>query len=312
MLPIEVWYKILNFLTVKDLKNIRICSKLFQSIGNEILFRNCIFNRKLKLDDLFHLPIAYLNNRYISHWTPALFPQTLKEITLSNRSPIIEPKTVVIKNHIKFLLSTSYILPANVYHLDNYVYDNVLLFTDKKRPLRFRLLNKYKNFAFRYIDIQYLTKDFNNSISAEEGINILKEINIQRLALTRSHFIIKPEQLTEFKNIICLTSGIFNLYQIFPFHYIPSSVEFVYLEPNTLVRESELKSFIGLRHTPIHLSQVKDGIQRVLKPLIICLKQVKDPLGQRIIDGPKWKDEISDLFGLLVPLRPVRRPWHTI
>ena len=220
-IPNETTFKIFSFLEKKDIKSLRLVCKHFYEICNIILFTHLRLKRKLKVDisQLMHLPIKHINNRYIKRFsTLKIFPETVNVVILSQKRPIITPETISQHPNIQFYISFGYIYPVTGVHESNYFLKNVKLFSTSESAMKFKILNKYDYFTFRYINYRHLECFKRDKLTIEEGIHILSKLKVERLVLIfpqlNCHVI--PEQLIKFQNIVCISSGIFPRETILP------------------------------------------------------------------------------------------------
>ena len=308
-IPNEITFNIFSFLEKKDIKSLRLVCKNFYEICNIILFTHLRLKRVLKVDisQLMHLPIKHINNRYIKRFsTLKIFPETVNVVILSQKRPIITPETISQHPNIQFYISFGYIYPVTGVHESNYFLKNVKLFSTSESAMKFKILNKYDYFTFRYINYQHLECFKRDKLTIEEGIHILSKLKVERLVLIfpqlNCHVI--PEQLIKFQNIVCISSLIFPRETILPLIIINEiqTLETIFIESGTLIPFSQFKELDPIIQVPSQTYWLPGccDTQRICTQVVICLKQPTSSLGKIFTpSGPRntWRLQLLDLYG---------------
>ena len=302
-IPNELYLKIFRLLEKKELKTVRLISKRCKDISNLLIFSRPNIKRKVKLTitQIAHLPILTLDNRYLKRFiTIDTFPDTLNTVVLSQRKPIIPPETISRYPNIEFFISFGYFYPKNILHESTYaLLANVKLYSCPSSSIRYKLLNKYNNFNFRYLNISHLETFGTETFTADEGINILSQLKIDRVALLlRSrYFRITLDQLLQISNIVCISSDVFSG-TLFPLRIIQDieSLEVIFIGSRTRVHCSELNELKALFHSPFHyFLEGEYDIARFSGPCCICIKQPRCALGKSFPlpeDSSLWLNRI--------------------
>ena len=286
-IPNELYLKIFKLLEKKELKTVRLISKRCKDISNLLIFSRPNIKRKIKLTitQIAHLPILTLDNRYLKRFiTVDTFPGTVNTVLLSQRKPIVPPETISRYPNIEFFISLGYLYPKNILHESTYaLLANVKLYSCSSSSIRYKLLNKYDNFNFRYLNISHLETFSTETFTADEGISILSQLKIERVVLLKSrYFRITLDQLLQISNIVCISSDVFNG-GLFPLKIIQEieSLETIFIESRTTLHHSELKELKALFHSPFHYFWTGErDIVRFFRPCCICIKQPRCALGK--------------------------------
>jgi len=286
-IPNELYLKIFKLLEKKELKTVRLISKRCKDITNLLIFSRPNIKRKVKLTitQIAHLPILTLDNRYLKRFiTIDTFPDTLNTVVLSQRKPIIPPETISRYPNIEFFISFRYFYPKNILHESAYaLLANVKLYSCLSSSMRYKLLNKYNNFIFRYLNISHLETFATAPFTADEGISILSQLKIERLVLLESrYFRFTLNQLLQISNIVCISSDVFNGV-LFPLKVIQEieSLEVIFIESLATLHHSELKELKALFHTPFrYIWTGERDIVRFYLRCCICIKRPRCALGK--------------------------------
>ena len=286
-IPNELYLKIFGFLGKKDLKVVRLISKRCKDISNLLIFSRPNIKRKvrLRIAQIAHLPILTLDNRYLKRFIAiSTLPDTLNTVVLSQRKPIIPPETISRYSNIEFFISFGYFYPKNILHESTYaLLENVKLYSCLSSSIRYKLLIKYNNFIFRYLNISHLETIATASFTADEGINILLQLKIERIVLLKSrYFRFTLNQLLQINNIVCISSDVFSG-TLFPLKVIQEieSLEVIFIESRTTLHHSELQELKALFHSPFYYFWTGESdIVRFFRPCCICIKSPRCALGK--------------------------------
>ena len=302
-IPNELYLKIFKLLEKKELKTVRLISKRCKDITNLLIFSRPNIKRKVKLTitQIAHLPILTLDNRYLKRFiTIDTFPDTLNTVVLSQREPIVPRETISRYLHIEFFISLEYLHHANVlYYEPTYVLlANVKLYSCPTSTIRYKFLDKYDNFIFRYLNISHLETFATAPFTADEGISILSQLKIERLVLLESrYFRFTLNQLLQMSNIVCISSDVFNGV-LFPLKVIQKieSLEVIFIESLATLHHSELKELKALFHTPFRYiwTGERDIVSFYLR-CCICIKRPRCALGKSFPlpeDSSLWLNRI--------------------
>ena len=286
-IPNELYLKIFEYLEKKDLKVVRLISKRCKDIANLLIFYCPKIKAKyrLRIDEIAHLPIIQLNNCFLKRFiTISTLPVTLNTVVLSQRKPVISPETIYRHPNIEFFISFGYFYPKNVLHESTYaILENVKLFSCPFSSMRYKLLSRYRNFTLRYLSISHLETFATASFTANEGIDILSQLKIERVVLLKSrYFRFTLNQLLQINNIVCISSDVFSDI-LFPLKLIQEieSLEVIFIESRATVHHSELKELKALFHSPLYYSWTGEpDTVRFFRPCCICIKKPRCALGK--------------------------------
>lgn len=203
-LPSELIYRICKYLNRGSIKELRLVNKRINDICRDIIFKNPNLKKPIPMDFLVHLPIRILRNSQINGEILHLPPST-SVVILDSRTPRISPQFISKYPDINFVLAVNHLRGPRVFHHSNFLLPNVKLFSTKACPLWYSSLMKYKDFTFQHIIFSHIE---HHDREQKEIFNILSQMKIERLVMDHA-FNIEPEQLTNFKNIVHISSRIF-------------------------------------------------------------------------------------------------------
>ena len=248
LLPPEILFQIITYLSVENQKKLRTISHHLKIIVDTILFKCPSFKDKIDISSLKHLPIHSLRNSQI-RGPIHLIPDSVRVIILDTRRPVLDPKIIRKNSEIQFIISVNYLRQPNDFHYSNFLLSNVRLYTTNSCPVRIQTLEKYKDFTFKCLTLSHIETHSQSMVpkyqqdSHEELLEILYHLKIERLILDSSQSVIHPEHLEKFTNIVYISSDIFQKHSIFPLYLCDKlkSLEMINFQYNSILRLEEFQ-----------------------------------------------------------------------
>ena len=96
-------------------------------------------------------------------------------------------------------------------------------------------------------------------------------------------YCILPKLLSQLKNIVCISSSIFQKGILFPFELIKGiqTLEIIFIGTKVSFKVEEFKKITSVLHTPFNFSKTGDnGVAFTKSACAICLKQPRCALGK--------------------------------
>ena len=228
-------------------------NKRLSKLTKDVLFYSPKFRNPVMLADIRHLPIRVIRISDIRtveflcgcfskrDHENNFFPPSVNTVILDSRSRVITPNIIRRNSEIMFIASTNY-LSNSAYHFSNYLLPNFALYTSSSCMISIQRLQQYRDFRFKFLIFSHFEAIF-QTVSQEERLDALAELNIDRVILNFCAPVIKPQFFEKISrlNIVFLSSDIFG--KFFPLQICPklSGLEIIHFRQGCQFEYSEFE-----------------------------------------------------------------------
>ena len=237
----EVLERIIRYLGCRELLAARAICTYFRNVINVVYFKFPNFKTPVEISALTHLPIQILRFSQV-HGLLEICPESLTTFIIDTRNPL-NPRIIKENTRVNFIMALHHLREPHKYHFSHYLLENVKLYTTCQCAATVPILQTFRDFTFKALSISHI-ETF--PYSDEDIFDFVISLKIERLTLDYLEKKISPERVVGLKNLVHLSSNIFDRFQEFPIKIcalIPS-LESIHLRFHTFVHFGDFASLL--------------------------------------------------------------------